>query len=1020
MKNVANLWAEWEDPTAKFIGSNKPNGIVTVETDWIISSTEIGYGTASRGPYRWFQKADGSQTELEVPQIKSISIDESIDTDASTCNINIYNIFNEDYGVSPALESVLGQPGALTWSYGETDRSAVEWGQVKNAWYGILVPNALLRTYQGYGGNDLTRTAAMAAGNIVRTGTWMIDKVTVGTDGMLNIQCRSVAKLLIDQTLYPPLVPTHSEIYPLEYNRYFYPESDPDFAPIKEESSTITTNQDASVNLTYKNSSGDFWYGADSSVHGHKPTDSLDGRLDTFALGVGNTPPSASYAADYFEYAPDGPINDVFVHPVMGNYEMYICIYENGEWLSNGEGVIYYDKTPLDTSQPGSSNPDTGTATTFVLKTSVPYETGQWYKLPRIYNADRVRLTFRNLQYMQWGPYHYRVGLREVKARLKDGSTTETINVEIPVWTRSMAKVKPGGSGYYVIDDSANVNAFGTGLERTPKTGSTYAPAIATSISTSVDGSSYAVMYNNGKVECFGSLTWIGDPLGTPTSQLQSAVLKLDYIDIAVNNNSTGYWVVDTFGRIDNYGTSAYADFSANTSAIEAAPSGEGLWAVSTAGVVSTRGSATGYGNWSSALSSGEKVVDISSNAAGTGYWLLTSLGRVEAKGSTTHYGEFSDTVPADYNDNYEWLAWSLSPAEGDLGYYILRSNGQVSPFGTAFDYGGPSTGGNTREDGNYFDYTDIVKELLLWSGYTLYDPAEAGEPQVHGNIELTGVHGGSNKVGTDLFDKRSPIDAINEFSEITGYITYTDSDGGFHFHTPNWWTLGNFYQDGTYTNYVPEISDRQQLTSYKVSYGDSPMRSQIIIGSEVPVDGNITTATTVLVPDDIGILRGMVKPAMWINRTFSNVNEQEIMSELIAMHIWFQQRVGSVECLAMPALEINDQVRIMERNSSDTYIHYIRGLSTNMDLETGSYTMNLTTHWLGSDDKWSVALSDVQATSLAADQIQLSLLVQTWMSGSENEGIQALLTGVNSAVAGQSTSPLGVDPGGLPSGQGV
>nr|MDQ6949845.1 hypothetical protein [Actinomycetota bacterium] len=68
-----------------------------------------------------------------------------------------------------------------------------------------------------------------------------------------------------------------------------------------------------------------------------------------------------------------------------------------------------------------------------------------------------------------------------------------------------------------------------------------------------------------------------------------------------------------------------------------------------------------------------------------------------------------------------------------------------------------------------------------------------------------------------------------------------------------------------------------------------------------------------------------------------------------------FKARQGQVTCVANPCLGINDQVRILERTSSEVYIHYIRAKSTQWDKDTGAYTMTLTTHWLGDGDAWAV-----------------------------------------------------------------
>ncbi len=112
-----------------------------------------------------------------------------------------------------------------------------------------------------------------------------------------------------------------------------------------------------------------------------------------------------------------------------------------------------------------------------------------------------------------------------------------------------------------------------------------------------------------------------------------------------------------------------------------------------------------------------------------------------------------------------------------------------------------------------------------------------------------------------------------------------------------------------------------------------------------------------------------MVKPAMWVNGLFVDADRRQIMAELIAMHIWFSKRQGQTTCVANPNIQINDQVRLFERQSAETYIHYVRGVSTNHDLDTGVYTMTLTTHWLGDHDDWSiVGLGDATTQEDEAD----------------------------------------------------
>lgn len=282
---------------------------------------------------------------------------------------------------------------------------------------------------------------------------------------------------------------------------------------------------------------------------------------------------------------------------------------------------------------------------------------------------------------------------------------------------------------------------------------------------------------------------------------------------------------------------------------------------------------------------------------------------------------------------------------------------------------------------GNYFDYADIVYDMLLWAGF-LYDsfPTEilpdlgggappdagaAGFAQVHGVLELTGAYADAG-LPDDLFDKRPIIDVITEIRGIVGYLFWIDEAGGAHFQSPNWFQPGNFDENQVHTDFVPEIDERIQLTGYAMTLSSENLRTQIVIASEaippVPPYGSHADAyeaykdavgrSTVYEPPEAAELgHGMVLPAMWRNGAFNDPEEQLTMAELIGMHITFRSRQGSVKMAGNPCIQVNDQVRINERTTSETYLHYVRGIQSTLDNESGDYSMTLTTHWLGDGD---------------------------------------------------------------------
>jgi hypothetical protein len=116
------------------------------------------------------------------------------------------------------------------------------------------------------------------------------------------------------------------------------------------------------------------------------------------------------------------------------------------------------------------------------------------------------------------------------------------------------------------------------------------------------------------------------------------------------------------------------------------------------------------------------------------------------------------------------------------------------------------------------------------------------------------------------------------------------------------------------------------------------------IVGQQVP-KGIVQTE---IVPKTAPDLRGLCVPAMWINGQFLRPDEQKVMADLIDMRMWFARRTANVACVANPLLDINDQVRLIERQSGEVFIHYIRSIDFTHDLNSGDFRMTLTTNWLG------------------------------------------------------------------------
>lgn len=671
------IWEIWEQG-GPFVGDKKPIGRVTVEWAWNLNAENTGTGNwpVNKLPIRWYEPCVGGAATavMDVPNVKSITIDRSIDADADTCSLVIYNTkMKTNTGAQNDL-SELGQPGYFTPAYGLSPEETARWrNHGVNDWVFALTPNTLLRTYQGYGSDSMTLDAALISGNLVKTGTWLCDKVKIGTDGMITLECRSMAKLLLDQQLYPPLVP--KSVYPLHYFRF------KDVLETKTRANTV--GQAGPRNLTYDTSANLAWYSG-GTVHGHNPADAFDSNDDTYYLSVGNAGGAKPYAVEWVQGNVGEYIDTVTLTPWAGNYQCYISIMVDGVWQDENAGAtIPYD--PLSVGR--YRNPTYEPSIHYVSQFGVPWETPITVKLPHAYNAQKIRFTFTNLAKSPYGPYPYRAGLRSAKVSLS------------------------------------------------------------------------------------------GDVTAQQTYQ--------------------------------------------------------------------------------------------------------------------------------------EWV----------------------------------------RYDGNYKDYVDIVKDLLLWSGFWCKETLAGGQtPAVRGRMESTGVYS-TTDLDDALFDKRPVIDPITEIKQVVGYIFYVDEEGGANFCSPNWWEIGNYDENGLPTEFIPQIDERVQLTNYTIQWSDDTLRSEIIIASSdpLPLGGPVSDiVVTRYEPNTRLILRGMCKPAMWVNQYFTSPTEQATMAEMIAMHTYFRLRQGNVDCAANPAIQIDDQVRIYERMTGEVYVHYVRGIHSSMDLDTGQYVSTLTTHWLG------------------------------------------------------------------------
>lgn len=430
MRSTHANFDQWQQvaATGQMVGENRPVGRVTVANNKIQSLT-----SDRPGPWRYLQHQ--SADEVEVPFVQSIEWDRSLSDDCATCTITIFNgrpmldAPPEGIDVSP------GNVGYLTFNRGTTspvsnpsvynrfvgesgaaDSFPTEWGYSKSAWFGKLIPNRLIRTYEGYGSDNFDDMGNLRApgtsgyvspGNdskLIITGTWLIDSVEI-SGGLIVLHCRDVGKILLEQVVYPTMIPM--ERFPLT----FCPEE-------AASGSKSTTKRTLSKNqIKYHSAALELhqsWYSG-GYMFGHHGKHAFDGSNDTFFLSHSYPwDTDTSWAREWLQGTCSGnKINKITITPLKAGLVVFISIQEKGVW--QGANTIDYSW----------NNHNHHANIPYVLKTTLGGTGGHVIKLPRAYDAQLVRFTFTKLQdygSQYYGEasspfsYKYRAAIKEITA----------------------------------------------------------------------------------------------------------------------------------------------------------------------------------------------------------------------------------------------------------------------------------------------------------------------------------------------------------------------------------------------------------------------------------------------------------------------------------------------------------------------------------------------------------------------------------------------------------------------------
>ena len=1079
-----------------FIGNNANHGRVTVDPYWQLKTTPPVYGSSYRGPFRYY--TDGAPIEYEVPSIKTISWNRSNTQDLASCNISMYNTWHNLNEEEQELAGQLGKPGYFWPKRGQGD-SAITWEQSPGkgaytkdgvwdanfSWENVLVEDVIIRTYEGRGGKPTPGNFKSIQDNIdddelLITGVWIVNSVTAGSDGTLTLSCTDIGRILIDQMVFPPVIP--GTVYPLEYYPPGRSAFDSPWGPKLKKAEIYIPESSGIIDNISPAKRGEVWIrgfnssaDSDSTVNSiHPISHAVDGDWDTYAMSEAYE--TMTGGKPYFEFLPGSDpefgsgINSMKVKTWGGGYTVYVSIAEDPDpdnpsstsvWKGAenipGGGIKYVKKVVIPLYLPdGMESPMNIDLSDVVWVDDDGDEIDDPFERfsPNTYYAHKVRLTFENLQYSHIpdGTARYRCGIRDL-VFFRDGANLNDYSPDFSALPWTFALEQHPTRGYWVIDTVGRVHGFGDASDYDwnrfgdvpiQDYGTTNR---AVGIAAHPSGEGYWVVDWCGRVWAYGASTDHGEYVIPDPYVGYNQQGKVGVRGIAATHTGDGYWVIYSNGVIrgfgdaapnyatvpandvatfmdwfleENYTTGRYVPYSIGlkATAIASHPKKMGFWVTDGSGQVWAFGDVTTKGQLKNRTYLSSKIAgtfklqnlewatSIESTPSGDGYWIGFGSGRVASFGDAKKLGKnpyVFDAIRADFPENvifddadnfdpsfFRDVMWGLARDPSGDGFWVLKASGEVVPYQADF-WGAPGYDGLTGikwHDGNFNgDYKNIVADILRWGGWTFYDPdlLDTEEPGVFGNLESTGIIT-DTIISSDKFDKKTLIDVIKELAEVVGYEFRIDESGAAIFASPNWWKAGNFDENGIeiYVDettgvrveegdvgaipFIPILHEEEDLMGYSVTLSSTDKRSEIIIGTDLPDPKDPSRTGYIIhtpphsletVAGGVNTMRGIERTAIWISQLFENEQERKLMAELIGLHSWFASRSGNVTVVGNPAISVNDQVRLVERNTSETFIHLVNSIDSNLDNDTGVYTMSIGTHWMGSADNWVIKTED-------------------------------------------------------------
>lgn len=197
----------------------------------------------------------------------------------------------------------------------------------------------------------------------------------------------------------------------------------------------------------------------------------------------------------------------------------------------------------------------------------------------------------------------------------------------------------------------------------------------------------------------------------------------------------------------------------------------------------------------------------------------------------------------------------------------------------------------------------------------------------------------GETDLTVDLFDKQLFMYMISYVRDLTGFLFFIDETGGVIWRYPNIRDLGNYLTDPgqlgprsvTRTNKIIEIDEYETLIDYSTTLNGRNQREWIFVGDNTGKNGVAARANARFTSH-----QGLRRVACWTDGHFKSQREVRVMADMIIARQMFDYRRGKVRIPGYPAIQIEDQVRIWERVTNETFYHYVESIVSTLNTETG------------------------------------------------------------------------------------